>query len=104
MAKPPEGSGACENAISKSGSRFCGRSRSPFIEKGMILSPNRTHFGGSCAARTSTLATLRGSIERIEAHGDAYSPDRGALGHADADAALPGGLAMGAGREGLAGG
>ncbi len=37
-------------------------------------------------ARTSTLATLRGSIEHIEAHGDAYLPDRVALGHADADA------------------
>jgi protein ImuA len=69
------------------------------LEKRMILSPNRTHFGGSCAARMSTLATLRGSIERIEAHGDAYAPDRMALGHADADAALQGGLAMGAVHE-----
>jgi protein ImuA len=42
------------------------------------------------------LATLRGSIARIEAHGDAYTPDRVALGHADADVALQGGLAMGA--------
>src|ERR1700716_4052585 len=50
-------------------------------------------------ARTSTLATLRGSIERIEAHGDAYRPDRVALGHADADMALQGGLAMGAMHE-----
>src|SRR5882757_4998615 len=99
MAKPPEGSGACESAISKSGSRFCARSRSPFIEKGMILSPNRSHFGGPCAARTSTLATLRGSIEHIEAHGDAYLPDRVALGHADADATLQGGLALGAMHE-----
>src|SRR5258708_3554537 len=65
----------------------------------MILSPNRSHFGGSCAARISTLATLRGSIERIEAHGDAYRPDRVALGHADADATLQGGLALAAVHE-----
>jgi protein ImuA len=50
-------------------------------------------------ARTSTLATLRGRIERIEAHGDAYTPDRVALGHAAADAALQGGLALGAMHE-----
>ena len=50
-------------------------------------------------ARTNTLATLRGSIERIEAHGDAYAPDRVALGHADADATLQGGLALGAMHE-----
>jgi protein ImuA len=42
---------------------------------------------------------LRGSIERIEAHGDAYRPDRVALGHAEADAALQGGLALGAMHE-----
>ena len=65
----------------------------------MILSPNRSHLGGSCAARMSTLATLRGSIEHIEAHGDAYLPDRVALGHADADATLQGGLALGAMHE-----
>jgi protein ImuA len=47
----------------------------------------------------TTLATLRGSIERIEAHGDAYTPGRMALGHADADATLQGGLAMGAMHE-----
>jgi protein ImuA len=50
-------------------------------------------------ARTSMLATLRGSIERIEAHGDAYMPDRVALGHAEADATLQGGLALGAMHE-----
>ncbi len=54
-------------------------------------------------ARMSTLATLRGSIERIEAHGDAYAPDRVALGHADADAMLQGGLAIGAVHEVFAG-
>jgi protein ImuA len=60
--------------------------------------------------RTNTLATLRGRIERIEAHGDAYRPDRVALGHAEADATLQGGLVIGAvhevfaaaGRQGVA--
>ncbi len=51
------------------------------------------------SARTSTLASLRGSIERIEAHGDAYAPRRVALGHAEADATLQGGLALGAMHE-----
>src|SRR5260221_124447 len=69
------------------------------LKKRMILSPNRSHFGGSCAARTNTLASLRGSIERIESHSDAYSPRRVALGHADADATLQGGLALGAMHE-----
>ena len=50
-------------------------------------------------ARTSTLATLRGSIERIEAHGDGYTPDRIALGHAEVDATLQGGLVIGAVHE-----
>src|SRR6202049_1290831 len=50
-------------------------------------------------ARTNTLASLRGSIERIEAPGEAYRPDRVALGHADADAKLQGGLALGAVHE-----
>jgi protein ImuA len=42
---------------------------------------------------------LRGSIERIEAHDEAHSPRRVALGHADADATLQGGLALGAMHE-----
>src|ERR1700682_2106683 len=50
-------------------------------------------------ARTSTLATLRGSIEHIEAHGEAYLPDRVALGPADTDATWQGGLALGAMHE-----
>jgi protein ImuA len=51
----------------------------------------------SCAcARRSTLATLRGDIARIETYGGACMPDRAALGHADADATLQGGLATGA--------
>ncbi|MDB5566312.1 MAG: repair protein [Tardiphaga sp.] len=45
--------------------------------------------------RTTTLADLRGSIERIETHADTYAPDRASLGHAEADAALQGGLALG---------
>ncbi|SDS60670.1 ImuA family protein [Bradyrhizobium canariense] len=65
----------------------------------MILSPNRSHFGGSCAARTSTLATLRGSIERIETPGAAYALNRVPLGHAEADATLQGGLARAAVHE-----
>ncbi len=43
----------------------------------------------------STLATLRERIERIETHG-AVAPNRIALGHGEADAALQGGLARGA--------
>jgi protein ImuA len=43
----------------------------------------------------STLATLRAHIERIETHG-AIAPNRIALGHREADAALQGGLARGA--------
>jgi protein ImuA len=50
-------------------------------------------------ARTNTLANLRGSIERIEAHGGACVPGRVALGHADADATLQGGLARAAVHE-----
>ncbi len=50
-------------------------------------------------ARTSTLAQLRGSIERIEVSGDAYGHRKVALGHADADATLQGGLAMAAVHE-----
>src|SRR5450432_1235217 len=50
-------------------------------------------------ARTNTLAALRGSIERIETHADAMAPGRVALGHADADTAMQGGLAVGAVHE-----
>ena len=50
-------------------------------------------------ARASMLATLRGSIERIEAPCDAHAPGRVALGHVDVDATLQGGLAMGAVHE-----
>src|ERR1700730_10517319 len=50
-------------------------------------------------ARTNTLASLRGSIERIEAHADATALTRVALGHADADATLQGGLAVAAVHE-----
>src|SRR3954467_12266078 len=44
-------------------------------------------------ARTSTLANLRGRIERLETHGDAPDLNKVALGHAAADAVLCGGLA-----------
>ena len=50
-------------------------------------------------ARTSTLASLRGSIERIEAPGDAHALNKVALGHAGADATLQGGLAVAAVHE-----
>jgi protein ImuA len=46
---------------------------------------------------------LRGSIERIETH-DAIAPDRATLGHVEADAALQGGLALGAVHEVFAAG
>src|SRR5438270_12157842 len=61
---------------------------------GEYLSQERRMTG----ARTRTLASLRGSIERIETH-DATAPDRVALGHAGADVALQGGLALGAVHE-----
>lgn len=44
-------------------------------------------------ASLSTLASLRGRIERIEAAAEAHAPNKIALGHAGADAALRGGLA-----------
>src|SRR5436190_9913760 len=50
-------------------------------------------------ARTGTLASLRGRIERIEAAGEAHAPNKIALGHAGADAALRGGLASAAVHE-----
>jgi protein ImuA len=50
-------------------------------------------------ARTNTLARLRGSIERIETSGEAQAHRKAALGHAGADAALQGGLAMAAVHE-----
>src|SRR3981189_3063609 len=50
-------------------------------------------------ARIRTLASLRGSIERIETHADAMALSRVTLGHADADASLQGGLAVAAVHE-----
>src|SRR6187399_1059640 len=50
-------------------------------------------------ARTSTLANLRGRIERIETHGDTPDLNKVALGHAAADATLCGGLALAAVHE-----
>jgi protein ImuA len=50
-------------------------------------------------ARMNTLATLRGDIERIETHSDLHALKRVALGHAEADAMLRGGLARAAVHE-----
>ena len=47
------------------------------------------------SARTNTLASLRGRIERLETSGEAHALNRVALGHAGADAVLCGGLATG---------
>ena len=55
-------------------------------------------------ARTSTLASLRGRIERIETHGDAHDLNKVALGHTAADATLQGGLAVAAVHEVFAAG
>jgi len=51
------------------------------------------------SARTNTLASLRGRIERLEAPGETQALNRVALGHAGADAVLRGGLATGAMHE-----
>jgi protein ImuA len=51
------------------------------------------------SARLSTLASLRGRIERIEACNEAHPLQRVALGHAEADAMLCGGLAKAAVHE-----
>ena len=45
------------------------------------------------------LAALRGHIERLETHGAAHASRKVALGHAEADAHLQGGLAAGAMHE-----
>ena len=50
-------------------------------------------------ARTNTLASLRGRIERLETSGEAQALNRVALGHAGADAVLRGGLATGSVHE-----
>ena len=50
-------------------------------------------------ARMNTVAMLRGDIERIEMHGDQHAHKRVALGHAEADAMLRGGLATAAVHE-----
>jgi protein ImuA len=51
------------------------------------------------SARMSMLATLRGHLARIEAHGGGCATDRVALGHAGCDVALGGGLKRGAVHE-----
>jgi protein ImuA len=54
---------------------------------------------GGKQGSSSTLAALRNRIERIETHGAEHLPRRMPLGHADADASLQGGLALGAVHE-----
>jgi len=56
------------------------------------------------SARTSTLASLRGRIERIETSGAVQALNKVALGHKGADAMLCGGLALAAVHEVFAGG
>jgi protein ImuA len=56
------------------------------------------------SARMSTLATLRGRIERLETNDGAHRLDRVALGHASADVMLQGGLARAAVHEVFAAG
>jgi protein ImuA len=46
-----------------------------------------------------SIATLRRTVARLEAQGEAYAPQRVALGHVEADATLQGGLATGAVHE-----
>jgi protein ImuA len=55
-------------------------------------------------ARQNMLAALRGSIERIEAHGAISALHKVALGHSEADARLQGGLARAAVHEVFAAG
>lgn len=50
-------------------------------------------------ARTHTLARLRGSIERLETQTEGHAIGRMTLGYAEVDAALQGGLAVGAMHE-----
>ena len=56
------------------------------------------------SARMSTLATLRGRIERLETHDGAHPLNKIALGHTSADAMLQGGLARAAMHEVFAAG
>src|ERR1700753_4020764 len=56
------------------------------------------------SARMSTLATLRGRIERLETHDGAHRLNKVALGHTSADAILQGGLARAAVHEVFAAG
>jgi len=62
----------------------------------MVLPPA---LSPASSPRRGTLASLRDSIERVEAHGASGSPRRAALGHAEVDSALHGGLTLGAMHE-----
>src|SRR5438477_1078765 len=64
--------------------------------------PNWPRISGAMrmiSARMSMLASLRGSIERIETSGDVHGLHKVALGHKAADAMLCGGLALAAVHE-----
>src|SRR3954453_8890014 len=65
----------------------------PESKSGNLLQERRMN-----GARTGMLARLRSSIERIET-GEVNHARRVALGHGEADAALHGGLALGAMHE-----
>src|SRR4029450_5367362 len=64
----------------------------------LVLSePNWPRISGAMrmiSARSTMLASLRGSIERIETSGDVHGLSKVALGHRSADAMLCGGLAL----------
>jgi protein ImuA len=65
----------------------------------MFALRNRGRQGSEHQIRSTNLAALRGHIERIETHGAMHSSRKAPLGHADADARLQGGLALGAMHE-----
>ena len=69
----------------------------------MFALRDRGQQGSEHQIRSTMLAALRGSIERIEAHGAAYSSRKVPLGHAEADAHLQGGLAIGRHARGVCG-
>src|ERR1700681_3792583 len=76
----------------------------PVLKRPAIKTATARHLAKErrmTGARTSTLAGLRGSIARIESDvaAAATAADRVTLGHAAADAALEGGLVLGAVHE-----
>ena len=65
----------------------------------MFALRNRGQQESEHQIRSTNLAALRGQIERIETQGAAYASRKVSLGHAEADAHLQGGLALGAVHE-----